>query len=646
METRGLFFANPPQVPFNKALPMLNTALLINLLGFSVGIALYSLLLAMVFSHRRTGDRPSFDRLLALTGVLGLTWNLGEFIVFVLKDFGFAPASPWLLALPYSALGFLPSVVVHSTWKSAESAREPLRYLTVAAYFLSAFAAALNLLAAAGNDAVPSRLSLRVLSFGALAILAGLLVTAFRQSLERKAVWVAALLVFALSALHLSAHSDQSSWPVELVAHQSSLPLAVAILLQDYRFAFADLFLKRALSLMMLALVAFGFYVWIAVPLLAWHESHDRNDVQAAVVVLALWIGTALIYPKLHRAAEWFVDSVLLRRTNFEQLKADISADLEREDHPRGAMDVVTEWLRDALGCTDAKWRETPESDHLLPAVEASRSGATVAIPTVEPPRFNIELSGFAGGRNLLSGEIQTLESVALIAARRIDALRVTHERCEVELREQEFSKLAAEAQLSALRAQINPHFLFNSLTTIGYLIRTAPDRAFETLMHLTKLLRGVLAATGEFSTLSEEVRLIENYLDIESARFEERLRVRIDVADELGTVRIPSLVLQPLVENAIKHAVSRNKSGGEVCLTATVESDGHGPVLVMAVTDTGAGKTRPTFERADGVGLRNIRERLESYYGGGASLTIGQMGAGTRAELRLPVSERAAKNL
>lgn len=625
---------------------MLNTALLINLLGFSVGIALYSLLLAMVFSHRRTGDRPSFDRLLALTGALGLTWNLGEFVVFVLKDFGFAPVSPWLLALSYSALGFLPSVVVHSTMKSADSARRPLRYLTVAAYFLSAFAAALNLLAAAGNDAVPSRLSLRVLSFGALAILAGLLVTAFRQSLERKAVWVAALLVFAMSALHLSAHSDQSSWPVELVAHQSSLPLAVAILLQDYRFAFADLFLKRALSLMMLALVAFGLYVWVAVPLLAWHESHDRNDAQTAVVVLALWIGTALVYPRLHRAAEWLVDSVLLRRTDFEQLKANISVDLEREDNPRGAMDVVTEWLRDALGCAAADWREIPEADHVLPAVEAARAGATVAIPTVESPRFEIELSGFAGGRNLLSGEIQMLESVALIAARRIDALRVTHERCEVELREQEFSKLATEAQLSALRAQINPHFLFNSLTTIGYLIRTSPERAFETLMHLTKLLRGVLSATGEFSTLADEVRLIENYLDIESARFEERLRVKIDVPEELGTMRIPSLVLQPLVENAIKHAVSKNKSGGEVGLTATVETNGNGPMLKLAVTDTGAGKAVATFERADGVGLRNIRQRLETYYGAGASLTIDQAGTGTRAEVRLPVSERAARNL
>jgi hypothetical protein len=116
-------------------------------------------------------------------------------------------------------------------------------------------------------------------------LLGGLLIFAFRQTLEKKAIWISALLIFAVSSFHLSAKTEESSWFVELVAHQSSLPLALAILLQDYRFAFADLFLKRALSLLLLASLAFGLYVYVAVPLLAWHETHDRNDVAAAVLV-------------------------------------------------------------------------------------------------------------------------------------------------------------------------------------------------------------------------------------------------------------------------------------------------------------------------------------------------------------------------
>src|SRR5213592_1423131 len=97
-------------------------------------------------------------------------------------------------------------------------------------------------------------------------------------------------------------------------------------------------------------------------------------------------------------------------------------------------------------------------------------------------------------------------------------------ERYQRDIQEQEMRKLAAEAELRALRAQLNPHFLFNALTTIGYLIQTAPEKAVETLMRLTQLLRGVLRSTGEFSTLGDEIKLIESYLEIERARFEERL--------------------------------------------------------------------------------------------------------------------------
>src|ERR1700746_4049057 len=110
-------------------------------------------------------------------------------------------------------------------------------------------------------------------------------------------------------------------------------------------------------------------------------------------------------------------------------------------------------------------------------------------------------------------------------------------------MREHEMSKLATEAELRALRSQINPHFLFNALTTIGYLIQTAPERALETLLRLTALLRGVLRSEGDFTTLERELALIESYLDIERARFEQRLSVHIDVPAALRSLQIPPLV-------------------------------------------------------------------------------------------------------
>ncbi len=164
------------------------------------------------------------------------------------------------------------------------------------------------------------------------------------------------------------------------------------------------------------------------------------------------------------------------------------------------------------------------------------------------------------------------IEAIASVVGRRIDAIRLTHERYARELREQEIGKLATEAELRALRAQINPHFLFNALTTIGYLIQTAPPRALETLMQLTALLRSVLRSEGEFTTLGRELELIESYLDIEHARFEQRLRVRIDVPAALRSLRVPPLLLQPIVENAVKHGIAPLTAWRRVTVTAWLD--------------------------------------------------------------------------
>ena len=622
----------------------LNTASLVNLLGFTVGVALYALLLAMVVRHRETKKGFSFDLLLLATAVLGILWNVGELSVFIWKDFGGAPVSPVLLAISYSALGFLPSVVVQSAWKNSENENKNARWLTVAAYALSVFAALLHFQSAIFSGVAPSDFALRILTVGALVLLAGLLIFAFRQTLEKKAVWITALLVFAVSAFHLSAKTEENSWLVELVAHQSSLPLALAILLQDYRFAFADLFLKRALSLLLLALLAFGLYVYVAVPLLAWHETHDRNDAAAAVLVIGLWMTTALIYPYLHRFAVWLVDKIILRRANYGALEREIAGEVEARNETATVFETVCGKLANALTASESDWKEITrrETETNLPMVNLTARRAEIFVPTSAAPFYEINLKDFSGGRNLLSDEIRMLEAVGLLTARRIDNIRAANERYEQEIQKREFSKLAAEAQLTALRAQINPHFLFNALNTIGYLINAAPEKAFATLMKLTQLLRGVLKESGEFSTLGDELKLIESYLEIEKARFEERLTVKIDVPPELRRLKIPSLILQPLVENAVKHGIEHAARGGEVRISARIDA----PDLILEVADTGAG-----FDEACltcGVGLSNVENRLTAHFGAAARLTLTQRtNGGALARVSFPVEEKAfVKNL
>ncbi|MBC7929150.1 MAG: sensor histidine kinase, partial [Rubrivivax sp.] len=258
-----------------------------------------------------------------------------------------------------------------------------------------------------------------------------------------------------------------------------------------------------------------------------------------------------------------------------------------------------------------------------------------------------VVIGALAGGRRLLSDDVEMLKAVALMTARRIDALRVTHERCEQVQREQEISKLATEAQLKALRAQVNPHFLFNALTTIGYLIQTTPERALETLLKLTSLLRGVLRASEDFVTLGEELRLTVAYLDIERARFEDRLRVHINVPPELQRLHIPPLIIQPLVENAVKHGIAPARHGGEVEIAARVEtSTGNSltpaeKVLCLTVRDTGIGASELELARGrrDGIGLANVEQRLRCYCGAAATLkVVTAPGEGATVEIRMPI--------
>jgi two-component system LytT family sensor kinase len=313
-------------------------------------------------------------------------------------------------------------------------------------------------------------------------------------------------------------------------------------------------------------------------------------------------------------------------------------------------LDEVCARLAPALSARTVEWRETPASSAAqIDVVAANGTRTVVEIPVAEAPRYQMEVSGLVGGRRLLSDDHTAIETIAAVVGRRIDAIRLTHERYARELREQEIGKLATEAELRALRAQINPHFLFNALTTIGYLIQTAPPRALDTLMRLTALLRSVLRSVGEFTTLGREIELIESYLEIEHARFEQRLRVRIDVPKALRNLRVPTLLLQPIVENAIKHGISPLLRGGDVTVAARLETADGTRALVLLVHDTGAGVSQMELQtgRAIGVGLGNVERRLACQYGDAAALSIESAPeAGTTVRIHMPAEYRATMPL
>ncbi len=605
---------------YNSYVGAPNAAELLNVVGFITGAALCAMLLGLVVKARATADRS--DALPLFTALLGLVWNLGELGDYLLNRAGRSGPESWLSAVSFAALATLAAVVVHSVARDMRRGR----FVIVVAYACSAAATVLQVRTLASGDARPSALAFTMLTvaFGAIAL--PLAVLTRTQTNGRRALWMLALALFAVSANHLGHfHDEAGGWLAELVGHHAVLPLAFAILYQEYRFALADLFLKRALTLLAVVALAMTCYAGL---------SRLPEGPLAVALLLACWVLTAMLYPLLRQAVARFVDTALLRRQDFAKLRTDLGATLQACDTVEAVLDRTADVVATAVNAQRVWWLNGPDTAPL-----EARITAEIELPTTEAPRFVLRIGDLVGGRRLLSDDRTFLEAAALAASRRIDALRLTLERFGQQLREEEMERLAAEAELRALRAQINPHFLFNALTTIGYLIESAPPRALTTLLRLTSLLRSVLRSEGEMTTLGREIELVEHYLDIERERFEERLRVTIDVPSALHGLTIPCLLVQPLADNAIKHGVAPSVQGGDVRVQARLQVEGAHQVLVVSVSNTGAPLAAQPDFRATRVGLSNVERRLTAHFGDKASLSLSTVNGVTIAEVRLPVA-------
>ncbi len=209
-----------------------------------------------------------------------------------------------------------------------------------------------------------------------------------------------------------------------------------------------------------------------------------------------------------------------------------------------------------------------------------------------------------------------------------------TNARIEHRLEEQE--KLLLAAKIEALANQINPHFLFNTLASISSLIRTKPDTARVLITKLSGLLRRLMRSTDHFVTLREELASIDEYLDIEVVRFGPQLRVEKQISPDTLEVVVPSMLLQPLIENSIKHGLSRKVGGGRITIRTSLRNGR----AAIEVHDDGLGMTEERLEQAfgGGIGLSNVNERLRTIYGAGCSLKLTSgPGQGTSVTVEIP---------
>jgi len=212
----------------------------------------------------------------------------------------------------------------------------------------------------------------------------------------------------------------------------------------------------------------------------------------------------------------------------------------------------------------------------------------------------------------------------------------------QLELAELDASRTRAiEAEVRALRAQISPHFIYNSLGAIASFVRTDPDRARDLLMEFADFTRYSFRSHGEYTTLAEELRSVERYLLLEQARFGDRLQVTLSIAPEVLPVAVPFLCIQPLVENAVRHGLANVEGAGHVRIVAL----DRGQECVIEVEDDGVGEDPEKVRRAlagdaslDSVGLGNVDSRLRNSFGDDYGLVVETApGAGTKVIVRVP---------
>ncbi|MGP0021433.1 MAG: histidine kinase [Candidatus Sulfotelmatobacter sp.] len=232
----------------------------------------------------------------------------------------------------------------------------------------------------------------------------------------------------------------------------------------------------------------------------------------------------------------------------------------------------------------------------------------------------------------------------AAVAAIGIELKVFNSVRIQIKLEEQE--RLLLHARMEALQNQINPHFLFNTLNSISSLVRFDPELARDVIFKLATILRRLLSSGEAFAPLREEFEFIDNYLDIEVVRFgRDKLRVVKELDPASLDVVVPSMLLQPLVENSIKHGLGPKVEGGSIYLRSRV-TDSR---LIIEVEDDGVGMGQAQLEESSswsgmGIGMANISERLQVLYGDTARMTIdSHEGKGTLIRIRLPLVEAAS---
>jgi two-component system LytT family sensor kinase len=600
-----------------------NASLLINALGHSAGVLIFSIFLVLLIQDRATRRlRGGFKSVLA--AALALAWNLASLIVLGLDD----PTTPFAkitIAIGFGVLSLLPAVLFDlcladlSRLGPRPDQRRDQRYriLVRIGYTLSIAATALHV-AELFVQTGPYHgwgLALITAGFGVLTVIAAWQIWREDRVHTRPAsrlIGTMSLLLLAMSFVHLGGGHAQLVWSHELAFHHAAIPLALLILLQDYRFLLLDAFLRFLANVLLAAL-------FVSAAAIAWHEGWlpDASTPFHLALLLAGASLALIVFALLRTSVQRLLTHVVFRRPDSEALLAALKTPVRNEDQ---YLSMVAVRLAEFMGA-EAGWTATAHLEY--PGVEA-------VVPFTLRPGVtrNLLLGRRSGGRRYLSEDLDALARASAIVSEQLE-----------QHRDSEMRRLVAQAELRALQSQIHPHFLFNALNTIYGIIPREARGARETVLNLADIFRYFLETKKTLLPLEEELHIVKAYLEIERMRLGDKLRVEIDVTPDALAASIPILSIQPLVENAVKHGIAPVVGHGLVRIEAHIE-DGS---LQVTVSDTGPGFGE---QQGTGVGLENVTRRLELSYGAAARFEIRPTSAGAEVRFTIPAALRPAEDL
>jgi two-component system LytT family sensor kinase len=612
----------------------LNQPLLINVLGHAAGALIFAIFLVLLYSGR--GWSGAQGRYLpGLAASLSLVWNLGSLVVLAWPTLP-GPILVLVVAVSFSVLSLLPAVLLHL------SMRERWPTLVRAGYLLSGVAVVMHFREIQGNGAALHQRALLLITIGFLVLTAAAVTrAAFGSDPGRRGgiriIASMCLALFATSFVHFGQGHASQAWSSELVVHHAGIPLALFVLLQDYRFVLLDAFVRFLANALLAALLT-GLVIAAAFRLLL-TERVRPEPLQEALLLISVCL-FLVFFAWLRNWVQAWLTHAIFRQGGLGQLASRVrdcpafSSEEQFLDWGAAAMAAAIKTKDYAVvsqnGLEDSAGLHLPVLADVLHGSDLSRrwSWAQAAVPLRLGPGSGklILLGRRQGGQRYLGEDLDALARVGVEITERVESLR-----------RQEMNRLVSQAELRALQSQINPHFLFNALNTLYGTIPREASGARRMVLNLAEIFRYFLQSNKTFVPLAQEMEIVRAYLEVEQLRLGNRLQIEIHMDQAALDVPIPVLSVQPLVENAIKHGVALRSEPGYVHIRGEL----RGEELRILVEDSGSSVVPETT--GAGVGLQNLRRRLEICYGPAAALRLAANPEKTTVELCIPLSRVTA---